>query len=93
LTDTVVAPLIARTREQFERQFARKDAELSERESGIRKMRDALAKTRKGIDAEIARNSAPSGPRLPNPREERFAALWPAILRSATDAWPNCNAT
>lgn len=55
LTDTVVAPLIARTREQFERQFARKDAEFSKRESSIRKMRDALAKTRKAIDAEIAR--------------------------------------
>ncbi|MDR6304562.1 septal ring factor EnvC (AmiA/AmiB activator) [Nitrobacter vulgaris] len=47
--------LIARAREQFERQFARKDAEFSKRESSIRKMRDALAKTRKAIDAEIAR--------------------------------------
>lgn len=55
LTDIVVAPLVARTREQFERQFARKDAEFSKRESSIRKMRDALAKTRKGIDAEIAK--------------------------------------
>jgi hypothetical protein len=55
LTDAVVAPLIAQTREQFERQFARKDAEFSKRESSIRKMRDALAKTRKGIDAEIAK--------------------------------------
>ncbi|WP_439922629.1 hypothetical protein [Nitrobacter sp. JJSN] len=43
LTDTMVAPLIARTREQFERQFARKAAEFSKRESNIRKMRDALA--------------------------------------------------
>lgn len=55
LTDTVVAPLIARTRAQFERQFERKDAEFSKRESSICKMRDALAKTRKTIDAEIAR--------------------------------------
>lgn len=55
LADTVVAPLIARAREQVERQFARKDAEFSKRESSIRKMRDALAKTRKTIDAEIAR--------------------------------------
>jgi hypothetical protein len=53
LTDVV--PLIARTREQFKRQFARKDAEFSKRESSIRKMRDALAKTRKGINAEIAK--------------------------------------
>jgi hypothetical protein len=51
----VLAPLIARTRESFERQFARKAAEFSKRESSIRKMRDALAKTRKDIDAEIAR--------------------------------------
>jgi hypothetical protein len=55
LTDTVVAPLIARTRAQFERQFERKNAEFSKRESNIRKMRDALAKTRKAIDAEITR--------------------------------------
>ena len=55
LTDTVVAPLIAQTREQLERQFARKDAELAKRESSIREMRDALAKSRKTIDTEIAR--------------------------------------
>ena len=55
LTDSLAAPLIAKTRRQFEQQLAQKDAEFAKREVSLRKSQKALAKAREAIDDEVAK--------------------------------------
>lgn len=55
LTDTLAAPLIARTRKQLEQQLAQKDADFAQREVSLRKSQKALAKAREAIDDEVAK--------------------------------------
>jgi hypothetical protein len=55
LTDTLAAPLIAKTRRQFEQQMAQKDADFAKREVSLRKSQKALAKARDAIDDEVAK--------------------------------------
>ena len=55
LTDTLAAPLIAKTRKQLEQQLAQKDADFAQREVSLRKSQKALAKAREAIDDEVAK--------------------------------------
>ena len=55
LTDSLAAPLIAKTRRQFEQQLAQKDADFAKREVSLRKSQKALAKAREAIDDEVAK--------------------------------------
>ena len=55
LTDTLAAPLIAKTRKQFEQQLAQKDADFARRELNLRQSQKALAKARQAIDDEVAK--------------------------------------
>src|ERR1700738_429267 len=55
LTDSLAAPLIAKTRRQFEEQLAQKDADFAKREVGLRKSQKAVAKAREAIDDEVAK--------------------------------------
>ena len=55
LTDSLAAPLIAKTRRQFEQQMAQKDADFAKREVSLRKSQKALAKARDAIDDEVAK--------------------------------------
>ena len=54
LTDSLAAPLIAKTRKQFEQQVADRELEFTKRESNLCKTQKALAEARKTIDDEIA---------------------------------------
>src|SRR5258708_29064017 len=55
LTDSLAAPLIAKTRREFEQQLAQKDADFAKREVSLRKSQKALAKAREAIDDEVAK--------------------------------------
>ena len=54
LTDSLAAPLIAKTRKQFEQQVADRELEFTKRESNLRKTQKALAEARETIDDEVA---------------------------------------
>src|SRR6267378_135058 len=54
-TDSLAAPLIAKTRRQFEQQLAQKDADFAKREVGLRTSQKAVAKAREAIDDEVAK--------------------------------------
>jgi hypothetical protein len=56
-------------------------------------MRGALSKTRKAIDAEIARKLRAERTSIATSEGKRFAARWLAILRRVIDGWPNCSVT
>jgi hypothetical protein len=53
LTESLAAPLIAKTRRQFEQQLADKQSEFTKREFALRKAQSALKKARDGIDDEV----------------------------------------
>jgi hypothetical protein len=53
LTESFAAPLIAKTRKQFEQQLADKQSDFAKRESTIRKAQTAIKKQREAIDEEI----------------------------------------
>jgi hypothetical protein len=55
LTDSLAAPLIAKTRTQFEQQLAQKNADFARRELSLRQSQKALAKAREAIDDEVAK--------------------------------------
>jgi hypothetical protein len=55
LTDSPAAPLIAKTRKQFEQQLAQNDADFARREVSLRQSQKALAKAREAIDDELAK--------------------------------------
>ena len=54
LTDSLAAPLIAKTRKQFEQHVADRELEFTKRESNLRKTQKALAEARETIDDEVA---------------------------------------
>lgn len=55
LTDSLAAPLLAKTRKQFEQQLAQQEAGFAKREVELRKQREVLAKARKSIDDAVAK--------------------------------------
>lgn len=54
LTESLAAPLIAKTRKQFEQQLADKQADFAKREAALRKAQTILKKARDAIDDEVA---------------------------------------
>ncbi|MGX9393319.1 DUF2130 domain-containing protein [Nitrobacteraceae bacterium UC4446_H13] len=58
LTDSLAAPLLAKTRKQFEQRLAQQEAGFAKRETELRKQKDELAKARKAIDDAVARKLA-----------------------------------
>jgi hypothetical protein len=54
LTESLAAPLIAKTRKQFEQQLADKQSEFAKREAALRKAQITLKKARDTIDDEVA---------------------------------------
>lgn len=55
LTESLAAPLIAKTRKQLQQQFAEKGREFAKREAVLRDSQKALAQARRTIDTEIAK--------------------------------------
>ena len=54
LTESLAAPLIAATRQQFEQQLAQKDGEIAQREQGVREKEKQLAVAKHTLDEQVA---------------------------------------
>jgi hypothetical protein len=54
LTESLAAPLLAATREQYERQISDKDAAIATRELGIREKERELAAAKRTLDVQVA---------------------------------------
>ena len=54
LTESLAAPLIEATREQYEQRIAVKDAEVAKREESVREQQTALARARETLDEQVA---------------------------------------
>jgi hypothetical protein len=54
LTESLAAPLIAATRQQFERQLAQKDEDIAKREQGIRDQEKQIAEAKRTLDDQVA---------------------------------------
>jgi hypothetical protein len=55
LTESLAAPLIAKTRRQIEQQLADKEREFAKREINLRNSLKAITRARQAIDTEVAR--------------------------------------
>lgn len=54
LTESLAAPLIEATRQQFERQLAQKDEDIAKREQGIRDKEKQIAEAKRTLDEQVA---------------------------------------
>ncbi|MDO9402380.1 MAG: DUF2130 domain-containing protein [Polaromonas sp.] len=54
LTESLVAPLIASTRQQFEVQLAQKDSDIAQREQAMREKEKALTDAKRDLDEQVA---------------------------------------
>ena len=54
LTESLAAPLIAATRQQFERQLAQKDEDIAKREQGLRDREKQIAEAKRTLDEQVA---------------------------------------
>jgi hypothetical protein len=54
LTESLAAPLIESTRQQFEQQLAQKDSDIAQREQAVRDKETQLAETKSKLDEEVA---------------------------------------
>jgi hypothetical protein len=54
LTESLAAPLLAATKQEFEKRLAQKDADIVKRESTLREQEAALAKAKEAIDDQVA---------------------------------------
>ena len=54
LTESLAAPLIAATRQQFELKISQKDAEIAQREKSVRDKEKQIAESKKTLDEQIA---------------------------------------
>ncbi len=58
LTESLAAPLIAATRQQFEQQLAQKDQDIAQRENGLREQQKQLQDAKRTLDEQIAQQVA-----------------------------------
>ncbi|GMR05987.1 MAG: DUF2130 domain-containing protein [Gammaproteobacteria bacterium] len=54
LTESLAAPLIESTRQQFEQQLEQKDSDIAQREQAIREKEKQVAETRNKLDEQVA---------------------------------------
>jgi hypothetical protein len=54
LTESLAAPLIEATRQQYEKKIADKDADVAKREAAIKEQQAAIAKAKGAIDEQVA---------------------------------------
>jgi hypothetical protein len=58
LTESLAAPLIAATRQQFEERLSQKDEEIAQREQGVRDRERLVTEARRGLDQQVAEQVA-----------------------------------
>lgn len=54
LTESLAAPLLASTRQQFEKQLAQKDSDIAQRETAMRDKEKALTDAKRDLDEQVA---------------------------------------
>ena len=54
LTESLAAPLLAATKQDFDKRLAQKDADIAARESTLREREAALTKAKEAIDDQVA---------------------------------------
>jgi hypothetical protein len=54
LTESLAAPLLESTRQQYEQRMAEKEAEIARREAEIRQQQQAIARAKEAVDQEVA---------------------------------------
>ena len=54
LTESLAAPLLAATKQDFDKRLAQKDTDIAKRESTVREREDALVKAKEAIDDQVA---------------------------------------
>ena len=54
LTESLAAPLIAATRQQFEKQLMQKNAEIAKREEGVLEKEEQLAQAQRSLQQQVA---------------------------------------
>ena len=54
LTESLAAPLLAATKQDFEKRLAQKDTDIARRESTLREREESLAKAKEAIDDQVA---------------------------------------
>lgn len=54
LTESLAAPLIAATKQQFEQQLSQKDEEIAKREQGLRDKEKQVAEAKRNLDTQVA---------------------------------------
>ncbi|WP_239650118.1 hypothetical protein [Methylocucumis oryzae] len=58
LTESLAAPLIAATRQQFEQQLAQKDQDIAQREQDLREQQKQLQAAQRSLEEQIAQQVA-----------------------------------
>jgi hypothetical protein len=54
LTESLAAPLIEATRQQYEQQISQKDAEIAKREAGLREKEQQVVEAKRTLDEQVA---------------------------------------
>jgi hypothetical protein len=86
LTESLAAPLLSTTRQQYERRLADKDREIAGREAAIRDQRTALEQDRADLDARIAEQLTVERVRIAGEEAAKAKQLAAADLEEKTKA-------
>ncbi len=84
LTESLAAPLIEATRQEYERKIALKDADVAARESAVRKERKELAKAQESIDEQVAAKVTMERRRIAADEAKKARLLFGADLEKKT---------
>lgn len=84
LTESLAAPLIEATRQEFERKIALKDADVAAREAALGKERKALAKAQESIDEQVAARVNTERRRIAADEAKKARLLFGADLEKKT---------
>lgn len=86
LTESLAAPLIRATREEYEAKIAQKDAELSKREAQLKAELDATEEARRSIDEQVREKLIAGRAAIAAEEAKKAAAALAAELQSKSQA-------
>ena len=84
LTESLAAPLIEATRQEYERKIALKDADVAAREAALGKERKALAKAQESIDEQVVARVNAERRRIAADEAKKARLLFGADLEKKT---------
>jgi hypothetical protein len=85
LTESLAAPLIRATREEYEAKIARKEADVSQREADVRAERSAIEQARRSIDEQVAEKLKVGRAAIAAEEAKRAQATLAADLKSKSE--------